>query len=343
MDFLKEEFLDQLRAEIDEKTGKVLIEAAEFTPQQILQDISATTFDTAFSEWCDNRRQERLDTAEEILELHGNKRRFRALKSRFERGAIIPFVGAGLSMPSDYASWTSFLERLIGETDAPQAPFFDLLNSWQYEEAAQYLFDSLGEVRFNEELENEFNHDNTIVGSVRFLPTLFKNSVITTNYDNVLKRCYEVANKPFSDTLMGSEAIELPKLLGEEKNILVKLHGKSNSGRNRILTLNEYNAHYSNNDQIKKCIKAISTKTLLFLGCSLGIDRTIKALIEITEAEVIGSIPHHYAFLKLDNEDERISKTEQLAKANIFPIWYTDDHDESIAALLEKLAEGVNV
>ena len=92
MDFLKEEFLDQLRAEIDENTGKVLIEAAEFTPQQILQDISPTTFDTAFSEWCDNRRQERLDKAEEILELHGNKNRFRALKVRFERSAIIPFV-----------------------------------------------------------------------------------------------------------------------------------------------------------------------------------------------------------------------------------------------------------
>ncbi|MBE3664063.1 hypothetical protein BOO35_02710 [Vibrio navarrensis] len=40
MDLLKEEFLDQLRAEIDEKTGKVIIEAAEFTPQQILQDMS---------------------------------------------------------------------------------------------------------------------------------------------------------------------------------------------------------------------------------------------------------------------------------------------------------------
>jgi len=44
----------------------------------------------------------------------------------------------------------------------------------------------------------------------------------------------------------------------------------------------------------------------------------------------------------LNDEKERVAKAEQLAKANIYPIWYTDDHDESIEALLEKLAEGVN-
>tara|TARA_R110001592_G_scaffold363387_1_gene686817 strand:+ start:3600 stop:4631 length:1032 start_codon:yes stop_codon:yes gene_type:complete len=343
MDFLKEEFLDQLRAEIDEQTGKILIEAAEFTPQQILQEISPTTFEAVFTEWCENRKQEKLDKAEEILSKYSNEKRFRVLKSRFESGAIIPFIGAGMSMSSNYPSWTDFLKRLIDETTTSQEPFFDHLNNWRYEEAAQYLFDNMGDARFSEELENEFNHDNPIVGAVRFLPLLFKSSVITTNYDNVLKRCYEIVGKPFSDTLIGSEAIELPKLLGEEKNILVKLHGKSNSGRNRILTLSEYNAHYKEKHQLRKCIKAISTKTLLFIGCSLGIDRTIQTLIEIVAEEEPGSLTNHYAFLKLEDEKERVSRAQQLAKANIFPIWYTEDHDESIEALLEKLADGVNL
>ncbi|EJA3582190.1 SIR2 family protein [Vibrio vulnificus] len=342
MDLLKEEFLDQLRAEIDEKTGKVIIEAAEFTPQQILQDISETTFTEVFTEWCENRRQEKLDKADEILAKFGNEKRFRVIKSRFESGAIIPFVGAGMSMPSGYPSWTEFLYRLIDETTADKDQFFRFMESWQYEEAAQYIFDNMGEARFNEELENEFGHDALLLGAVRFLPKLFKSSVITTNYDNVIKRCYETEGKPFSDTLIGSEAIELPKLLGEEKNVLLKLHGKSNSSRNRILTLSEYKEHYENNDQLKKCIKALSTKTLLFMGCSLGTDRTVQALIDIVNESDKGSLPKHYAFLRLNDEKERVEKAEQLAKANIYPIWYTDDHDESIEALLEKLAEGVN-
>jgi len=342
MDLLKEEFLDQLRAEIDELTGKVLIEAAEFTPQQILQEISSTTFDQVFYEWCENRRQERLDKADEILAKFHNEKRFRVVKSRFENGAIIPFVGAGMSTPSGYPGWTEFLKRLIGETSANKDCFSQYMKSWQYEEAAQYIFDSMGEARFNEELENEFGHDAQLLGAVRFLPKLFKSSVITTNYDNVIKRCYEIEGRPFSDTLIGSEAIELPKLLGEEKNVLLKLHGKSNSSRNRILTLSEYNKHYEDSEQLKKCIKALSTKTLLFIGCSLGIDRTVQALIDIVNEADEGTLPKHYAFLRLNDEKERIAKAEQLAKANIYPIWYTGDHDESIEALLEKLTEGVN-
>ncbi|HHF3668001.1 TPA: hypothetical protein ACPOHF_001067 [Haemophilus influenzae] len=36
----------------------------------------------------------------------------------------------------------------------------------------------------------------------------------------------------------------------------------------------------------------------------------------------------------------RINKKEELAKSNIFPIWYDGDHDESIEALLELLNDG---
>lgn len=343
MALLKEEFLDQLRAEIDEATGNVIIENLQFTPQQIFQDINSTDFDFAFDEWCQNRRQERLDKADEILAQFYNERRFRALKNKFERGAIVPFIGAGMSMPSGYPSWTEFLKRLIDETSADKDRFTQYMEFYQYEEAAQYIFDSMGKARFNEVLENEFAHDGQLLGAVRFLPKLFKNSVITTNYDNVVKRCYETEGRPFSDTLIGSEAIELPKLLGEEKNVLLKLHGKSNSSRNRILTLSEFNEHYKNNEQLKKCIKALSTKTLLFMGCSLGIDRTVQTLIDIVNEADSDSLPKHYAFLHLSDKEDRITKAEQLAKANIYPIWYTDDHDESIEALLEKLAEDVDL
>lgn len=341
MELLKDEFLDQLIAEVDEKTGKVVIEAAEFTPQQILLEVSPTTFEEVFTEWRENRRQENLEKADLILSKFNNDKRFRMLKSRFATGAVIPFIGAGMSMPSQYPSWTDFLNRLIDETRADKSIFTSYMQNWQYEEAAQYIFDNMGEARFNEELENEFSHDNKIQGAIRLLPYLFKTSVITTNYDNVIKRCYEKIGFPFSDTLIGSEAFNLPKLLGTEDNVLLKLHGKANSSRNRILTSAEYNEHYKDDGQLKRCIKALSTKTLLFLGCSLGVDRTIKTLMQIVNEEEPGTLPNHYAFLRLSNEQERVAKAEELAKANIYPIWYTSDHDESIEALLEKLAEGV--
>ena len=36
----------------------------------------------------------------------------------------------------------------------------------------------------------------------------------------------------------------------------------------------------------------------------------------------------------------RIKRKEELAKSNIFPIWYNGDHNESIEALLELLNDG---
>ena len=52
---------------------------------------------------------------------------------------------------------------------------------------------------------------------------------------------------------------------------------------------------------------------------------------------------NHYAFLRLEEDDQRIKRQNELAKANIFPIWYPkdEDHDECIMALLMKLKEDI--
>jgi predicted Zn-dependent protease with MMP-like domain len=66
MHFLRSEFIDQLRAEIDYTTGNVVIEAAQFTPQQILE-FNNETFELAFEGWCETQKEQRLEKAEKIL------------------------------------------------------------------------------------------------------------------------------------------------------------------------------------------------------------------------------------------------------------------------------------
>ncbi len=343
MDFLKEEFLDQLRAEVDEKTGKVIIEAVEFTPQQILQEISEVTFDTVFEEWKENRKETNLKQAKTILEENNNERRFGALKKCFKKGAVIPFVGAGMSTSSGYPSWAEFLSKMLNESSGDADQFSNLMNEGKFEAAAQLVHDAMGEARFNEELENEFGSGHPSSGPVQLLPRLFDRCVITTNFDGVLKACFEKAGKPFANELYGVKCTELKKHLGEEENILVKLHGKATSAQDRVITLDQYKKYYDDDQVLERCIKAITCKTLLFLGCSLKSDRTIIKMREIIVAEGHECMPRHYAFLQLDDSIDRISRLEELAEANIYPIWYQDDHDESIEALLEKLAEGGDV
>ncbi|MCL6416024.1 SIR2 family protein [Aestuariirhabdus sp. Z084] len=337
MDYLIPQFHDYLNEE-----GEVDVAGYVFSRENILKELEKEGYQEAFNEWLQQRQEENINRSEDILALYDNQRRFQKLKEIYARGAIIPFVGAGMSMPSDYPGWTKFLYQVLDETTVNKDAFTSTIAKGQYEEAAQMLSDALPAGCFLEHVENAFGGSQEIYGVVQRLPIIFKQAVVTTNFDNVLTRCYENANFNFEEELLGPAAEELPRALGENKRVLVKLHGKASSSRNRILTKSEYDNHYQDDQALEAVIEAISNRTLLFLGCSLTIDRTIQCLSRIVDRKGHENVPRHYAFLKLNEGEDRLARRDQLAAANIYPIWYTEDHDESIEALLEKLTEGVN-
>ena len=337
MDYLIPQFHEYLNEE-----GDVEVAGYSFRRDKILIGLEEKGYQEAFIDWLQQRQEENLNRADEILAIYDNERRFQRLKEIFARGAIIPFVGAGMSMPSDYPGWTKFLYQVLDETKVSKADFDEVIAKGQYEEAAQMLSDALPAGCFLEYVENAFGANQEICGVVQRLPLIFKQAVVTTNFDSVLNLCYENANFNFEEELLGPVAEELPRALGENKRVLVKLHGKANSSRNRILTKDEYDKHYQDEQALESVIEAISNRTLLFLGCSLNVDRTVQCLARIVARRGHEHVPRHYAFLKLNEGEDRLARRDQLAAANIYPIWYTDDHDESIEALLEKLTEGVN-
>lgn len=335
MDYLKELFHESLNEE-----GTVEVAGYPFYRDVILRELESEGYREAFNEWLELRREDNLVKAEAILAQFDNRQRFKKIQELYTRGAIIPFVGAGMSMPSGYPSWTTFLYDALNDTNIPKEAFDALISNGEYEEAAQLLFDNLPHGIFLERVENTFDELPKPSGPIQRLPALFQSAVITTNFDRILAKCYTDAGIPFEEELIGADAKELPKQLGENRRTLVKLHGKANSSRHRVLTKSEYDNHYANGATLKQVIEVISNRTLLFLGCSLTIDRTIKCLAEIMQEKGGEDLPRHYAFLKLNEGDDRVARINQLAAANIRPIWYTEDHDESIEALLEKLAEG---
>ncbi|MCK8126303.1 SIR2 family protein [Pseudoalteromonas sp. 2CM39R] len=337
MDYLIPQFHDYLNEE-----GEIDVVGYVFSRENILKELEKEGYQEAFNDWLQQRQMENIARADEILALFDNLGRFRKLKEIYSRGAIIPFIGAGMSMPSDYPGWTKFLYQVLDETTVSKAVFDEAITQGQYEEAAQMLSDALPAGCFLEHVENAFGANQEIFGVVQRLPQIFKQAVVTTNFDNVLTRCYENANSNFEEELLGPAAEELPRALGENRRVLVKLHGKASSSRNRILTKDEYDKHYQDDQALESVIEATSNRTLLFLGCSLTVDRTIKCLKRIIDKKGPENVPRHYAFLKLNEGEDRIARKNQLGEANIFPIWYTDDHDESIEALLEKLTEGVH-
>lgn len=341
MEYLKGEFDDELSAEINDD-GDVNIAGYPFKPDIILKEIDPTIYDEVFNEWLDKRKKNLLTKADEILGLYDNQSRFNRLKEAYKRGAVIPFIGAGMSIPSGYPGWTKFLQQHCNETRVREEDLNHLLSQGKYEEAAQALADDMSPVSFDEAIENVFEHDNDLVGPIQLLPSIFNTSVITTNFDTVIKRCYDNSESYFTETLLGADAKELPRYLGRGDKVLVKLHGKANSNRNRVLTYSEYEEHYGDPSCLQNTIEAISTKTLLFLGCSLVIDRTIHTLTQLVMEKGHEVATRHYAFLSIREDEDRLARKNDLIKANIFPIWYPADegHDKCIEALLLKLKEG---
>lgn len=343
MEYLKEEFHRELASEgnfyiID---GRLYIREHHWAPEDLLQAISDEIFTGTFNSWLEERAESLISKADEILAKCDQVDRFARLQQAYRRGVVTPFVGAGMCCESGYPLWTQFLRGLRRQTGIKEEEFEHLLSNGQYEEAAQSLADFLN-ASFNEELENAFGRSRPIMGAIQYLPYAFDAPVITTNYDDVLKRCYENALLPFEETVSGHLGDALPKFLGVGQRVLVKLHGTALTGSGRILTLREYQQHYENHGVIKKVIKTFSSRTLLFLGCSLSVDRTIKAMADFACENGHDNVPRHYAFLEEpESEKVRIEKRQLLSQSNIYPIWYPQgEHDESIEALLVKLKEG---
>ena len=337
MEYLKKIFNEYLNSE-----GEVLIGEIMFDRDRILRELERDGYTEAFNSWLNERKQEMLSKADELLTLYDNASRFRTLQRIFKRGVITPFIGAGLSMSSGYPGWTNFLFKIRSETRVSETEFVQLIADGKFDTAAQKLFDDMPSGSFLETIENEFGCSLELYGPVQKIPFLFNTSVITTNFDNVIERCYKNAEVDFDEILLGNNAKELPRFLGEGKNVLIKLHGKANSSDGRILTEDEYDTHYTIENTLDSVIETISNKTLLFLGCSLYVDRTLSSLSSILAQKGIGNIPKHYAFLSLGNSEDRLKRRDQLADCNIFPIWYPndEDHNECIEALLTKLEEG---
>jgi hypothetical protein len=215
----------------------------------------------------------------------------------------------------------------------------DHLSQYLYEEAAEYTSTAIHPDIFDHILQGEFDKINKIQGSIRFLPYTFPNFLfITTNFDNVLKRVFDQAGCSFHEIVLGSSSDAI-RQINSGNNSLVLLHGKASSPQDRVLTTREYEAAYENEQTQHTLLKVAAHKSLLFLGCSLHTDRTVKALQQIKRSRPVPT--KHYAFLAIEDEEEMRNRNSQLIGSNIFPIYYPayEDHDECLEALFRKLME----
>jgi SIR2-like domain len=200
----------------------------------------------------------------------------------------------------------------------------------------------MGSDVFAEAIQNAFGSRRKLLkGPVQLLPQIFRRGCLTTNFDYVLNRVYDVSDHRFKGEFAGDRLVEAPRRLADEPHCLIRLHGEAESAQGRVLTSSEYEACYGEEGKYREILKMIvGNSSLLFLGCSLSVDRTIKALGEIKRGAIVQT-PRHFAFLPLTEGIDREYRRNELGQADIHPIWYPpEDHDEAIEDLLISLLEG---
>lgn len=338
MEFWRPKYHEYLNSE-----GDVEIIGSTFQRSRILKELEPETYQLSFEDWVEERKSTLRDLADQVLAAHDNAHRFSALKKAYGSRNVIPFLGAGLSMPSGYPGWTEFLWDLQTESHVNADELESLLNDGDYEGAAQLIHDDLGPTLFNKQLQECFDRNCIVTGAVNLLPLVFPDSnVITTNFDKLLESVFRGQDQGFDQPISGGNLDEALRIINAGGRYLLKLHGSCETVANRVLLREEYEQAYGDAGIVERFFsRFLFGKSLLFVGCSLLTDRTLRKMEKVVAAEGAHTLPQHYAFLELKDGVDRIERKKALAKANIFPIWYPEgEHDESIEALLLALMDG---
>lgn len=278
-----------------------------------------------------------------------NRETITALVTAFRRRqGIIPFVGAGLSVDFGFPPWPSFLRQaaaLVGRRTEVEAA----LKGEDFERAAQHLEDTLGRSGFDRLIATTFGAAVEPAAApeaaAHLLPELASGPVITTNFDTVLEVVFRSRGRAFDlPPLWGARTQIALDGIAEDYSLLLKIHGDALHGGDRVLTLREYERHYGSRDPqgldtakpLPNLLERLfASRSVLFLGCSLGPDRTIAILARVARAS--GTVPHFAVVQEPATHVELAERARFFRSLGILPIWYSHGCYELLRPFLEFL------
>ena len=296
----------------------------------------------------------------------GNKENFNYLISLIQKHVVVPFVGAGFSQNYGYPGWTDFLKKQAKCFQLPEIN--EKLKEKDYEGAASILNKHLEKHMMEYVMIQEFGDhiyknapDNS---DLEILPRLFRNLIITTNFDEVLEMLYAKVNGEMIRILTPQKIQneeQTARQIARGDAMLVKMHGDARDGE-YVLTKEEYDKAYGEGElDMKRPLpaflrKILLSRILLFLGCSLEEDRTLDvikhvrgegnlsfALVMLPESTANKDEPWKPRLFYeedgkcVENEDFH-KRRHMLEKSNIAPIWYPFGQHEALPLILREIS-----
>lgn len=314
-------------------------------PSKALFSGDRNGYEEAFREFRKERRHEALGEScfqEQFGDDHWFQRNvdhFIQLVELMYAGAVVPFVGAGISASGGFSTWKDHLRHQGKTAHIASAHIEELLSSGAYETILEEIEAVRGRDVFINEIRDEFSRSGTIPEVVWRISELFTDTVITTNYDRLIEQAYDTGEESRVQVINGLNALERPD---PKKITVIKLHGDIRVPKRCILSKNQYDEAYGNGSlNMHKPIPKLlayhyKNSSLLFLGCSLRNDRTVQVFKTIKEG--MGEeeeTKQHFSIEQAPESLEEIAqRNAELAKLGITPIWFEKERYEVVESIL---------
>lgn len=189
------------------------------------------------------------------------KNLLRTFSTALAEGTAALFVGAGISRPSGYVDWKALLREVAEDLSLDVDRESDLVA------LAQYHINQHGSrSKLNQLLIDEFTKKAVLTDNHKLIASLPITTVWTTNYDDLLERAFDDAEKRADvKRTEPNLAITMPR----RSVTIYKMHGDKTLPDEAVLTKEDYEAYELKRPLFSTALRGdLVEKTFLFLGFS---------------------------------------------------------------------------
>jgi hypothetical protein len=310
-------------------------------PSKALYAGDLEAYKQAFKQYRIDRKNKVLKfSVDEVSDNHWYDRncdRFDQLVDTMQENTVVPFIGAGISVGGGFPTWENHLRQQSRTAGINKEYTEELISNGQFEVVIDEIEKKRGRNVFVQEIRDVFSRTGEITGITLLLPELFSDTVITTNYDRLIEQVYDSGEVSAFQVIEGMNALDKAQ---SDRVTIHKLHGSVKNPANCIISKNQYDLAYGVNEidltlPIPKLLSYFFwNSSLLFLGCSLNNDRTVRVFQEVNKLEN-DFRPQHFSIEQAPKSEEELAwRNEYLLNIGITPIWFERECFDFIEGIL---------
>ncbi len=228
----------------------------------------------------------------------------KAFVTEIKSGDAAIFVGAGFSASLGFVNWKNLLKDLAEEIHLDINKEYDLVS------VAQYHFNKYKRGKINNKIANEFTTLKKGSDNHKILARIGIDTFWTTNYDQLIEKTLEEANKTVETKIRNED---FARNIKKKNAIVYKMHGDKDSPNDAVLTKDDYETYNSKRELFSTALRGdLLSKTFLFIGFSFD-DPNLEQILSRIKILLKDNTPTHYCFFKEISETDfnDASKTKE--------------------------------